>query len=72
LIDDYQQTMLEVLASLNPHNHALAVEIASVPEHIRGYGHVKERHLGPARKKWSDLLAAYRAGKSAPTAIAAE
>ena len=24
---------------------ALAAEIASVPEHIRGYGHVKDAHL---------------------------
>ena len=24
-------------------NHATAVELASIPEHIRGYGHVKER-----------------------------
>jgi indolepyruvate ferredoxin oxidoreductase len=72
LIEDYRQTMGEVLAGLTPGNHALAVEIASIPEQIRGYGHVKERHLGPARKKWSDLLTAYRAGKSVPAAIAAE
>jgi indolepyruvate ferredoxin oxidoreductase len=72
LIEDYRQTMSEVLAGLTAGNHALAVEIASIPEQIRGYGHVKERHLGPARKKWSDLLAAYRAGKSVPAAIAAE
>jgi indolepyruvate ferredoxin oxidoreductase len=31
---------------------ALAVEIASIPEDIRGYGHVKEHHLAAARIKW--------------------
>lgn len=72
LIEDYRQTISEILAGLTPSNHALAVEIASVPEQIRGYGHVKEQHLGPAEKRWSDLLDAYRTGKPMPTAIAAE
>ena len=62
----------EIIAGLNPENHALAVEIASIPEQIRGYGHVKERHLGPAKRKWADLMAAYRTGRSAPSSIAAE
>lgn len=72
LIEDYRQTISEILAGLTPSNHALAVEIASVPEQIRGYGHVKEQHLGPAEKRWSELVHAYRTGKSLPTAIAAE
>ena len=38
----------ELLAGLNAGNLALAVEIARIPEEIRGYGHVKERHLEPA------------------------
>jgi indolepyruvate ferredoxin oxidoreductase len=72
LIDDYRQSISEVIAGLSPDNHALAVEIASIPEQIRGYGHVKERHLAPAKRKWADLMAAYRAGRSAPSSIAAE
>jgi indolepyruvate ferredoxin oxidoreductase len=31
-----------------------------MPEEIRGYGHVKERHLTAARAKWDKLMAAWR------------
>jgi indolepyruvate ferredoxin oxidoreductase len=40
----------------------LAAEIARIPEEIRGYGHVKERHLGAARAKWETLMLQWRAG----------
>ncbi len=44
-----------------------------MPEHIRGYGHVKERHIAEAKARESELLAAYEAGRtSAPAALAAE
>ena len=36
---------------------ALAARIARIPEEIRGYGHVKERHLVAARTQWADLMA---------------
>jgi indolepyruvate ferredoxin oxidoreductase len=60
LIDEYFATVDELLAGLNRDNHALAVEIAAVPEHIRGYGHIKEEHLADARKRREELLAAWR------------
>jgi indolepyruvate ferredoxin oxidoreductase len=72
LVREYEQSIHDVLAGLNPGNHGLAVEIASIPQMIRGFGHVKERHLVPARKRWSELLEAYRSGRSRPAAIAAE
>ena len=34
----------------------LAAAIASIPEHIRGYGHVKEAHLHKAKAREADLL----------------
>jgi indolepyruvate ferredoxin oxidoreductase len=34
----------------------LAAAIASVPEHIRGYGHVKHAHLETAKAREADLL----------------
>ncbi|MNU10140.1 indolepyruvate ferredoxin oxidoreductase [compost metagenome] len=37
----------------------LAVEIASIPEHIRGYGHVKEHHLHAAKQREAELLATW-------------
>jgi len=60
LIADYDKTIDELLTGLGPDNHALAVDIASVPELIRGYGHVKERHFATAMKRQDDLLAAWR------------
>jgi indolepyruvate ferredoxin oxidoreductase len=69
LITDYEKTVAELLEHLDGENRKLAVEIASVPEHIRGYGHVKRRHLDEARKKEAALLAAFRASR--PSARAA-
>jgi indolepyruvate ferredoxin oxidoreductase len=43
----------------------LALEIARIPEEIRGYGHVKARHLAAARTKWDGLMQQWRA-KAAP------
>jgi indolepyruvate ferredoxin oxidoreductase len=68
LVKDYEQTMDELLAKLTPDNHALAVQIASVPEDIRGFGHVKQRHLAAATEKGAKLLAAFRAPREARAA----
>ncbi|HEX6834830.1 MAG TPA: indolepyruvate ferredoxin oxidoreductase family protein [Rudaea sp.] len=60
LIDEYFATIDELLAKLDRSNHALAVEIASIPEQIRGYGHVKEAHQAKAQARRGELLAAWR------------
>jgi indolepyruvate ferredoxin oxidoreductase len=60
LIGEYEKTIDELLAKLSPDNHALAVQIARIPEEIRGFGHVKERHLKAAKEKEAKLLAAFR------------
>ena len=72
LIVDYQALIDELLPSLGVHNHAIAVELASIPGHIRGYGPVKERHLAAARAKEAELVAKYRAGAPAAVAEAVE
>ncbi|HYL17806.1 MAG TPA: indolepyruvate ferredoxin oxidoreductase family protein [Burkholderiales bacterium] len=61
LIEDYERTVAELLGRLTPESHALAVEIASIPEEIRGYGHVKMKNLAAAKEKEAKLLAQYRA-----------
>ncbi|MGH6954123.1 MAG: DUF6537 domain-containing protein, partial [Alphaproteobacteria bacterium] len=63
LIRDYESAIEELIRALSHDNHALAVEIASVPERIRGYGHVKDRHLVEAERCKSELLAAFRTPK---------
>ena len=60
LIGEYRAAIDEVLAGLNARNHATALEIAALPEQIRGYGHVKDRNLAAARTRWSDLMAKWR------------
>ncbi len=60
LIGEYRACIEELLGTLNAGNLALAAEIARLPEEIRGFGHVKERHLKAARPKWAALMAQWR------------
>jgi indolepyruvate ferredoxin oxidoreductase len=60
LIEEYRQTVQELVAGLQPGSHALAVEIAALPEKIRGYGHVKARNLAAVRPEWQRLLQQWR------------
>jgi len=60
LIGQYESLIEELLGSLAPANHPLAVKLASIPDDIRGYGHVKDAHLAKAKRKQADLLAQWR------------
>ena len=60
LIGEYRASIDEVLATLDADRLALAVEIARIPEQIRGYGHVKERNLRAARMQWQALMEQWR------------
>lgn len=73
LIDEYRATIEEILVGLSPANLGLAAEIAAIPESIRGYGHVKMRHLKQAEARETELLARWRSGDIEPqTRLAAE
>jgi indolepyruvate ferredoxin oxidoreductase len=61
LIAEYEATVETLLQGLTRDNHALATEIASLPETVRGYGHVKAKSAAAARAKREELLARYRA-----------
>ncbi|WP_298825642.1 indolepyruvate ferredoxin oxidoreductase family protein [uncultured Piscinibacter sp.] len=61
LVGEYRACIDELLASLAATNLAQAVEIARLPEEIRGFGHVKARHLAAARPKWETLMSQWRA-----------
>ena len=60
LIEEYKDTVNELLSSLNAQNHALAVNVAKVPEQIKGFGHVKERHIEAAMIQWQSNLDLFR------------
>jgi indolepyruvate ferredoxin oxidoreductase len=59
LIGQYRNTIGALLPQLTAANLAQAVAIASIPEDIRGFGHVKERMLKAAKEKEARLLAAF-------------
>jgi indolepyruvate ferredoxin oxidoreductase len=56
LIADYEQLVDEVLASLSADNLNTAVELARLPEKIRGYGHVKHANVVAVKRQWQALL----------------
>jgi indolepyruvate ferredoxin oxidoreductase len=66
LIEDYIKLVDEICTKLTPANHALAVELASIPDEIRGYGHVKERSLETAKAAEASLLQQFRSPQPKP------
>ena len=59
LIVEYADRMHGLLGRLSAENYDVAVELASLPEGIRGYGHIKRRHLAAVKPKEAELLAAF-------------
>jgi indolepyruvate ferredoxin oxidoreductase len=62
LIADYEARIAEILDRLDAGTHAFAVELASLPEQIRGFGSVKVEQLKKARTREQELLAQLRGG----------
>ena len=60
LADEYEQRIDWLVGSLSKDNYDLAVEIASLPEHVRGFEDIKERNIAETRDKERELLEAYR------------
>ena len=71
LIASYRALIETVLSELSPGNHATAVALASIPEKIRGFGPVKQRHLAAAKAEEVALLEQFKASP-APLLKAAE
>jgi indolepyruvate ferredoxin oxidoreductase len=65
LIADYEALLETIAAELTPGNHGTAVALASIPEKIRGYGVVKERHLAAAKAEEAALREQFAAGSAA-------
>ncbi len=61
LVVDYEATVDRLLETLDAQRLPLAVRIASIPEEIRGFGHVKARNLASARRRWAEEMAGYAA-----------
>jgi indolepyruvate ferredoxin oxidoreductase len=60
LLADYEALLDEILRSATPENHAAAVALARLPEKIRGFGHIKARHIAAADAERERLFAEFR------------
>jgi len=56
LIEDYINLVTKVLPKVTDENKAIITELLSLPEHIKGYGHVKEDSMIKTQTKWKELL----------------
>jgi len=68
LIERYEQVVSSCIDGLDHTNHAIAVEIASLPDRIRGFGHVKARSIEEAERREAELLARFGAAVDSPDA----
>ncbi|RQR25957.1 indolepyruvate ferredoxin oxidoreductase family protein [Burkholderia sp. Bp9142] len=60
LIADYIALVDEFCATLDAERLPVALQLANLPDDIRGFGHVKARNMAAAEQKRERLLAAYR------------
>jgi indolepyruvate ferredoxin oxidoreductase len=61
LIGEYEQMIDALLPKLSADNLKVAVELASLPDQIRGYGHVKEKAVHEAKAKKELLMKQFTA-----------
>jgi indolepyruvate ferredoxin oxidoreductase len=55
LISEYEELIAHVIQTLHPDRLDRAVNLARLPEGIRGFGHVKERHVAAAKNREREL-----------------
>ena len=64
-IAEYEALVDEVLTRLSADNHAVAVELARLPQEIRGFGHIRAATLAAAKTRWTSLLSRLRGQSTA-------
>jgi indolepyruvate ferredoxin oxidoreductase len=65
LIAEYQASIEALLPKLHEGNLPQAIELASLPEQMRGFGHVKLANVEKARTRWTQLEEALAAAPAA-------
>ncbi len=60
LITEYEQLLEEILTTLSADNYKASVQLAALPEQIKGYGHVKQRNVEKYRVQKAELLTEFR------------
>ena len=65
LLKEYETTILRLTGDLSADNCALATEIASLPDQVRGYGHVSEQSIQVYAAHRQQLLEQWPAAQAA-------
>lgn len=55
LLSQYESVLKQIISDLNEENKEIALEMAKVPEFIRGYGHVRTQNIEVAQGRWTTL-----------------
>lgn len=56
LITNYEQDVIDTLSNVSENTYETAVKLLNLPEHIRGYGHVKLKSIDNYREKRKSLI----------------
>jgi indolepyruvate ferredoxin oxidoreductase len=59
LIADYERMVQGFASTLNSSNYPVALKLAALPEQLRGFGHVKEKHHKLMIAQWVSLQQEY-------------
>ncbi|MBR0567924.1 indolepyruvate ferredoxin oxidoreductase family protein [Azoarcus sp. L1K30] len=70
LITEYERDIAELLDTLGYTRLPLALEIAALPQDIRGFGHVKMRNMALAAQKRERLMTRWRSADGVPARVA--
>lgn len=70
LIANYEALLQRHTSELRAHNLEIAIQLAQLPQRIRGYGHVKERSMAEAEIARQALLAEFEASSAPPATTA--
>ncbi|MDX1401470.1 MAG: DUF6537 domain-containing protein, partial [Kiloniellales bacterium] len=68
LITRYETVIEEIVRDLSNENYEQAVALASLPDSIRGYGHIKEQAITAAAAREAQLLESFRHPETAQAA----
>ena len=66
LIKDYEAALARITSGLTPERLPTAIQIAAIPQKIRGYGHIKEASVAPAKAEEKALWGRWEKQAAAP------
>jgi indolepyruvate ferredoxin oxidoreductase len=69
LVSEYRAVIGQLLGGLSPASHDLAVEIAGLPDLVRGYEEIKLRNVAAYRERTAELLARFSAAEGRGAAV---